>query len=203
MKILLFATTLLLAGMAASGACAAGSGAATRVALETEKGTIVIEVDGVHAPRTAANFLRYVDGGYYDGGLFVRTVRPDNTRRHDIEIQVIQGGENPAHKGPMFPAVALERTSSTGLRHTDGTISMSRDGPDTAQAGFFFCVGDQPSLDFGGKRNPDGQGFAAFGRVVSGMDVVRAIQACHGGPGGEFGTETLTPAIRILKARRL
>jgi peptidyl-prolyl cis-trans isomerase A (cyclophilin A) len=87
--------------------------------------------------------------------------------------------------------VPLERTSVTGLRHLDGTLSMARDGPDTATSDFFICIGDQPSLDFGGKRNPDGQGFAAFGHVVGGMDVVRRIQAAPA------DGQSLTPPVRI------
>ena len=95
-----------------------------------------------------------------------------------------------------FPPIALERTSAIGLLHRDGTLSMARNEPDTATSDFFICIGDQPSLDFGGKRNPDGQGFAAFGRVVKGMDVVRKIQAA---PAQE---QTLTPPVRILKISR-
>ena len=93
-----------------------------------------------------------------------------------------------------MPSIAIERTCDTGLRHTDGVISMARDGPDTATHHFFICVGDLPELDFGGKRNPDGQGFAAFGRVVTGMDVVRKT---HGSPADG---QRLTPPIRIYRA---
>jgi peptidyl-prolyl cis-trans isomerase A (cyclophilin A) len=91
-----------------------------------------------------------------------------------------------------FPPIKLERTSVTKLLHKDGTLSMARDGPDTATSDFFICIGDQPSLDYGGKRNPDGQGFAAFGRVLLGMDVVRKIQAAPA------EGQTLRPAIKIL-----
>ena len=103
---------------------------------------------------------------------------------------------DPAREAESFPPIALERTSATGLRHLDGTISMARDGTDTATSDFFICVGDQPALDFGGGRNPDGQGFAAFGRVVEGIEVVRKIdQSTAQG-------QTLTPPIRILRAAR-
>jgi peptidyl-prolyl cis-trans isomerase A (cyclophilin A) len=172
------------------------------VILETELGQITLEVDVAHAPITGANFLKYVDGRFNDGGLINRSVRPDNTRRHDVEIQVIQLQSNPARKKELFPAIPLERTNVTKLKHVDGTISMARDGPDSATSSFFITIGDQPSLDFGGKRNADGQGFAAFGRVVGGMDVVKKIQASPSGKEGEFGTETLTPPIKILKAYR-
>jgi peptidyl-prolyl cis-trans isomerase A (cyclophilin A) len=91
----------------------------------------------------------------------------------------------------------LERTRDTGLKHLDGTLSMARNGPDTAQESFSICVGDQPELDFGGKRNPDGQGFAAFGRVVKGMDIVRKI---HESPANG---QQLTPSVRIQGAFRI
>ena len=172
------------------------------VVFETDKGTIELEVDGAHAPATAANFLRYVDGGFFDGGTVNRAVRPDNTVRHDIEIQVIQFQIDEARNTQEFPPIALERTSVTGLKHVDGTISMARGGPDTATGSFAIVIGDQPSMDFGGRRNPDGQGFAAFGRVVRGMDVVKAIQASPTGKAGPYGTESLSPPIKILKAYR-
>src|SRR5262249_17735849 len=146
-------------------------------------------------PATAANFLRYVDGGFYDGGTINRAVRPDNTVRHDVEIQVIQFQINQDRRRDQFPPVPLERTSVTGLKHVDGAVSMARNGPDTATASFSIVIGSQPEMDFGGKRNPDGQGFAVFGRVFRGMDVVKAIQASATGPGGPYGPETLNPPI--------
>jgi peptidyl-prolyl cis-trans isomerase A (cyclophilin A) len=167
------------------------------VVVQTDLGEIEMEIDTVKAPATAANFLKYVDAGFYDGGLFHRTVRPDNQREKPVKIAVIQGAANAARKGEFFPPIALERTNKTGILHVDGTVSMARAGVDTATEEFFICVGDQHELDFGGKRNPDGQGFAAFGRVVRGMDVVRRIQesAADG--------ETLRPPIKILSVRRV
>jgi peptidyl-prolyl cis-trans isomerase A (cyclophilin A) len=172
------------------------------VVFETEKGAIEIEVDSAHAPLSAANFLKYVDGRFYDGGTINRAVRPDNTTRHDVEIQVIQFQIDRERRRETFPPVPLERTSVTRLRHLDGSVSMARSGPDTATASFSIVIGDQPEMDFGGKRNPDGQGFAVFGRVVKGMDVVKAIQASPTGERGAYGTETLDPPIKILKASR-
>ena len=96
----------------------------------------------------------------------------------------------------------LERTSVTGLKHVDGAVSMARNGPDTATASFSIVIGDQPEMDFGGKRNPDGQGFAVFGRVVKGMDVVKVIHASPTGQRGAYRTETLEPPIAIVKAYR-
>jgi peptidyl-prolyl cis-trans isomerase A (cyclophilin A) len=172
------------------------------VVFETEKGAIEIEVDVVRAPVTAANFLKYVDGRFYDGGVVNRAVRPDNTIRHDVPIQVIQFQIDPARRREQFAPIAMERTSVTGLKHVDGAVSMARSGPDTARASFSIVIGDQPEMDFGGKRNADGQGFAVFGRVVRGMDVVRAIQASPTGQSGPYRTETLDPPIKVLKAYR-
>ena len=173
------------------------------VVFQTEKGDITIEVDAGRAPLTAANFLKYVDGGFYDGGTINRAVRPDNTVRHDVEIQVIQFQIARARRGDQFPPVPLERTTVTGLKHANGAVSMARAGPDTATGSFSIVIGDQPEMDFAGKRNPDGQGFAVFGRVTSGMDVVKAIQMSPTGTSGPYGTESLTPPIAIVKAQRL
>ena len=148
-----------------------------RVVIETSLGQIVVEIDAKHAPNTAANFLRYVDAGRYTGGQFHRTVTMQNQPDKKYKIEVIQGGVNPKFEKEDFPPILLERTNKTGLQHINGTISMARDGADTATSDFFICIGDQPSLDFGGKRNPDGQGFAAFGRVTStGIAGSRLVQ---------------------------
>ena len=172
------------------------------VVFETELGNIVMEVDVAHAPVTAANFLKYVDGKFYDGGIVNRSVRPDNTTRHDVEIQVIQFQSDPARRRELFPPIPLERTSVTGLKHVDGALSMARSGPDSATSSFSIMVGDQSELDFAGKRNADGQGFAVFGRVVSGMDVVKKIHASKTGAAGSYGTETLDPPIAVKRAYR-
>ncbi len=144
--------------------------------IDTTLGAITAGLDDAAAPRTVANFLRYVDGGFYEGGQFFRTVRMDNQPDVAVRIEVVQAEVNPARAGDLFEPITLERTRDSGLRHMDGTLSMSRYAPDSAHSSFFVCIGDQPELDFGGARNPDGQGFAAFGRVISGMDVARAIQ---------------------------
>jgi peptidyl-prolyl cis-trans isomerase A (cyclophilin A) len=166
-----------------------------KVRIETNQGDIDVDIDTVHAPKTAANFLRYVDGHYYEGGRFHRTVTMNNQPDKKIKIEVIQAGPKPGKK-ELLP-IKLERTNKTGLHHTDGTISMARDSADTATADFFICIGDQPALDFGGKRNPDGQGFAAFGHVTKGMDVVRKIQK------SSAKEQTLTPPVEIKKIYRL
>jgi peptidyl-prolyl cis-trans isomerase A (cyclophilin A) len=160
------------------------------IVIETDRGAIEVALDSAHAPKTVANFLRYVDAGAFTNGRFHRTVTPANQPNDSVRIRVIQGGADPL-RPPLFAPVELERTSVTGLRHRDGTISMARAAPNTATSDFFICVGDQPALDFGGHRNPDGQGFAAFGQVTHGMDVVRSINASRA------SGQTLTPPIQI------
>lgn len=166
------------------------------VLLETELGEIEVALDSAAAPITATNFLRYVEAGLYAGGTFYRTVRADNQPDDSIRIAVIQGGVDRSRRGEGFDPIPMEGTGTTGLRHLDGTISMARGGPDSARGEFFICVGDQPELDEGGRRNPDGRGFAAFGQVVRGMEVVHAI---HGRAAeGQY----LTEPVRIVGARR-
>lgn len=190
---------LLVVGLGSAGSAqekAATKAGIVHVVIETDRGDISVSLDSARAPLTVTNFLRYVDGGLFSGGRFHRTVRSSNQPNNAVRIEVIQGGANPQQRG--FPAIELERTNVTGLHHRDGTISMARAaGTNTATSDFFICIGDQPSLDFGGKRNPDGQGFAAFGQVTQGMDIVRAIQssAAQG--------QTLTPPIAIRQIRRV
>jgi peptidyl-prolyl cis-trans isomerase A (cyclophilin A) len=187
---------LLALAVAAPPAAPALPASLPRVTIRTALGDVVVEVDLARAPVSGRNFLRYVDAGRYRGGAFHRTVTtsPDNQRSSRVKIDVVQAGPAP---GADFPPIPLERTRDTGLLHVDGAISMARDGPDTATSDFFVCVGPQPELDHGGRRNPDGQGFAAFGRVVSGMDVVRRI---HQAPAKG---QTLEPPVAILEAVRL
>ncbi|AHW59042.1 peptidyl-prolyl cis-trans isomerase A (cyclophilin A) [Draconibacterium orientale] len=147
-----------------------------RVEMQTELGIILVEIDTINAPLTATNFLQHVEAGTYKNACFYRVVRLDNQPNNDVKIQVIQGGMYTEPRFETIQPIAHETTEATGLKHLNGTMSMARMEPGTASTEFFICVGDQPELDFGGKRNPDGQGFAAFGQVISGMDVVRKIQ---------------------------
>ncbi len=163
-----------------------------RILMTTGLGDIQIEVYPEAAPVTAANFLRLVDGGYLDGGTFYRAVSPENDNGSPV-ISVIQGGIGDA-EGPFAP-IAHETTDDTGLLHLNGAISMARGGVGTATTEFFICIGDQPALDFGAERNPDGQGFAVFGRVISGVDVVRAI---HESP-ADAPTDSAYMAGQILE----
>jgi peptidyl-prolyl cis-trans isomerase A (cyclophilin A) len=165
------------------------------VAITTELGTIEVSLERTKAPVTTANFLRYIQLGAYTGGRFHRTVTRSNQPQNQVKIEVIQGGSAREEKG--LQPIPLERTRDTGLHHQNGTISMARGTPNSATSDFFICIGDQPELDFGGKRNPDGQGFAAFGKVVKGMEIVRRIQARPA-----IG-QALTPPVKILEMRPL
>lgn len=150
-----------------------------KVQISTEMGDITLEIYLDKAPITATNFLAYVDSGKYNNkSCFYRTVRMDNQPNSPIKIEVIQGGfyEDSLIEKYQFPTIKHETTKETGVFHKDGVISMARGPIGTASSEFFICIGDQPELDFGGKRNPDGQGFAAFGKVIIGMDIVREIQ---------------------------
>lgn len=172
--------TLLLLTSSVQVAAAEPDEYTLNVRMTTAAGVIEYELYPDRAPITVANFLSYVDAGAYNGGQFYRVVRMDNQLNSPVKIEVIQGGlgitSYEEDRKPEFPPIAHETTDITGLLHTDGVLSMARLEPGSATSEFFICIGDQPSLDFGGARNPDGQGFAAFGRVTSGMDVVRAIQ---------------------------
>mgnify|MGYP001224688141 FL=1 len=144
----------------------------TNIAFKTSRGDIIIELYNQVAPITVDNFLRHLDGGYYDGSSFYRTVTHQNDNGSP-KIEVIQGGLGDIDK--PFPAISHESTNITKLKHEDGTISMSRGEVNSATSDFFICIGSQQGLDFGGERNNDGQGFAAFGKVIEGMDIVRDI----------------------------
>ena len=174
--------------------CGGGSrGGNPHVLIKTELGDIEVEVYGDKAPVTAANFLKYVEEGRFRGATFYRTVTMNNQPDNDVKIEVIQGGLGDDPDGLALPAIEHETTDLTGVLHRDGTISMARSSPGTASSEIFICIGDQPELDFGGKRNPDGQGFAAFGRVVDGMDVVKRIQA------QPADGQSLNPQIKITE----
>jgi len=161
------------------------------VQIQTEVGDIVIELYPQKAPITVSNFLRYVSENRFANSWFYRVVRADNQPNNKIKIDVIQGGLRDDDHPQMLLPIAHETTEQSGLRHEDGTLSMARNQPGTASSEFFICVGAQPELDFGGQRNPDGAGFAAFGKVIEGMDVVHKI---HQSPAKE---QVLEPRISI------
>jgi peptidyl-prolyl cis-trans isomerase A (cyclophilin A) len=202
MRTLALRLTLCLAILAAAAPAAQRPGPGEVVVrIETPFGTIDLAIDEKRAPLTAANFLQYVDGGFYDGGRFHRATRPDNytpAPPNRPMMQVVQAGISPDRRGDAFPPIPLERTSVTGLRHVVGTVSMARSPEaDSARSDFFICLDDQPSLDFGGLRFDDGQGAAAFGRVVAGLDVLRQIQQ------QPVEKQALTPPVPITKASRV
>lgn len=170
-----------------------------RIIIWTEFGEIHAKVDLKRAPVTAANFLRYIDAGLFDSACFYRVVRPDNQPKDSVRIAVIQGGRYEKEEKGGFMPIAHETTEQTGILHRDGVISMARWTPGTATSEFFICVGDQPELDYGGKRNPDLQGFAAFGKVTRGMDVVRKI---HSIDAPEQYLEKPVVITRISRARQ-
>ena len=165
------------------------------VNIQTELGDILVKIDLKNAPVTSANFLRYVDANLFDSSCFYRVVRSDNQLRDSVKIEVIQGGRY-KDEDNGFPPISHETTEMTGLKHLDGVISMARSSPGTATSEFFICVGDQPQLDFGGSRNKDGQGFAAFGRVIKGMDVVHKIHSISA-PG-----QYLVSPVKILTIKK-
>ena len=188
--------TMIMAAAFALSACAASADGADkpRVVLETAAGRMVLELELERAPLTVCNFLGYVTDGDYEAGSFFRTV-VSATNDNPNPIDVIQAATPRGADDSRRPPIPLERTRDTGLSHTAGAISMARDGPDTATSSFFIVTRDTPALDFGGGRNPDGQGFAVFGRLVEGLDVARRIQMSPAD-----AEEQLTPPVSIRTA---
>lgn len=192
------ARTLLTAALVGALATVASAGeprggASADVAIKTTAGTIVVRLDRAHAPGTVRNFLHYVDTHAYDGAAFYRTVRKATEPQSHIEV--IQGGLNPQAPNPMIAPIPLEPTSKSGLHNVDGTIAMARTAdPNSATTEFFIDVGDDRFLDAGGPLDP---GYAAFGKVIRGMDVVRKIHA------SAANGESLTPPVRIISVRRV
>ena len=169
------------------------------VAVETELGPFTLALDEVRAPVTTANFLAYVDGGHLDGATAYRIVtlanQPADTRH---KIEVVQWGFHASDERPApFPPISHEPTSVTGLRHQHMTLSMARFAPGSAGSEFFICIGDQPELDQGGRRNPDLAGFAAFGAVSEGEETVVRIF------GRAEAQEMVASPVRFTRVRRV
>ncbi len=167
--------------------------ATARVAIVTELGRIVVALDLRRAPVTAGNFLRYADEKRFDGTYFYRTVRGRDG--------LIQGGVDNDIKRTRLP-IRHEPTSETHLRHVDGTISMARNDPGSAAGNFFIVIGNGRQLD----AAPGYPGYAAFGQVVAGMDVVRRIQQQPTFPGGfsaDMMGQTMSKRVRIVSVRRV
>ena len=179
----------------------AGAGV-VRVQLVTGLGAIVLELRGDNAPITTANFLQYVDRKLLDGAAFYRAAHYQGRPTDGL----IQGGLSGSHPERALPPIAHESTTLTGLRHTDGVISMARYAPGSATAEFFICVGDNAQLDADPAATGDNLGFAAFGRVTLGMDVVGRIWTAPTSPTkgeGVFRGQMLDPPIPIVRAARL
>ncbi|ASU35034.1 peptidylprolyl isomerase [Mucilaginibacter xinganensis] len=163
--------------------------------IKTSLGDIAIELYPSKAPVTVANFMRYADKKLYNGSSFFRVCTPANEATRTVKIQVIQGGNVP--DGSSLDSIKIETTRYTGLQHKNGTLSMARSGPNSATSEFFICINNQPALDYGGARNPDGQGFAAFGKVTKGMSVVKKIQA------QKDTSQYLVKPVRIYSVNRV
>ena len=195
---LLRRTVLALALAGAIAAPALAQPANPRVVINTAQGSITLELFADKAPITTANFLKYVDRRLYDGATFYRASKPKGQTTNDYGT--IQGGlQNDPKK--VLPPIAHESTAKTGLKHTDGTISMGRHAPGSAQADWFICIGDMSYLD----ATPKDPGFAAFGRVVDGMDVARTILGLPVDPNAGVGAmkgEMLVKPLRISSIRR-
>ena len=192
------AMVCLLMAAAVPAAAQTAAPAPVRVAIETSEGRIVVEVDREHAPITAGNFLRYVDQKRLDGTVFYRTVKVLE------RFGFVQFGVQGAAKR-VLPPIKHEPTTVTGIKHLDGTLSTARLAPGTARGDFTIMVADQPSFDADPAAPGDNLGYAAFGRVVEGMEVVHKIfdkPTSNAGPGVMKGQMIASP-VRIVSARRL
>lgn len=192
-RIVASVAVLCALGASAAGPLGAAPSAGVNVTIRTSAGQIVVHLETVKAPLTTRNFLKYVDGHLYDGGTFYRVLPPD-LRGPASAPGVIQGGLGQSTR-PRLPSIALESTRTTGLHNTAGAISMARTSdPNSASSEFFICVGDESFYD--AQNNPDGVGYAVFGKVVKGYDVVLKIQ--H----SPSAYDQLQPPIKILSIRR-
>jgi peptidyl-prolyl cis-trans isomerase A (cyclophilin A) len=189
-----FTHTMLLGALLAAPLAAQAAPAPVDVAIVTTMGTIVVELDLEHAPVTAGNFLKHVDAGAYDkGASFYRTVHSGDPA-HPARIEIIQGGIEDA-KDPI-PPIPVEKTTTTGLHNVADTIAMARTAdPNSATSEFYINSGDDRRLD--ADRFSDGFGYAVFGRIVKGDDVIAKIQSSTA-----LG-ESLTPPIKILRIKRI
>ncbi len=194
---------MILVALVALTGCADKSPQSIRLTMQTSLGAIELELYPEKAPLTVENFVRLADGGHLDGATFYRTVSPQNDNGDPV-ISVIQGGIGDAES--PFALIAHETTLQTGLPHLDGSLSMARSEVGTASSEFFICIGAQPALDFAGTRNADGEGFAVFGQVVSGMDVVHAIHQAPADAPTEFEyfqNQLINEPIKIISLQRL
>jgi len=169
------------------------------VRIETKFGTIEVELFPDKAPKTVAAFLSYIDSGYYKNASFYRVLNDNNQPSNAPKSELIQGGiwKTNNKLATSIPGIPHEPTNQTKILHQDGVISLARAEPGSAGTEFFICVGDQPGFDYGGKNNPDGQGYAAFGKVIKGMSVINSIYNAD-----EYD-QALDPPVSIYSIKRL
>jgi peptidyl-prolyl cis-trans isomerase A (cyclophilin A) len=199
---ILLASIAAVSGLPVKAKPLAERGSGVFAQIVTPLGKIRLQVDTGHAPISAGNFLEFIDKGLFVATQFYRSVHPENDQ-NPSKISVLQGGV--VNRKKFLPAIAHETTQKTGLLHLDGTLSVGRIAPGTGSAGsFFICIGKQPELDFGGHRNPDGQGFAAFGRVTHGMELVRTIwNRPTNGTDGSIAAQMIQSPVEILSIQRV
>ena len=168
---------IILISLAA--ACSGPKNKNPHIEIRTQAGDIEIELYPAQAPKTVAAFLSYIDSGFYKKSSFYRVLNDENQPSGSPRSELIQGGiwRTNHRLAVSLPGIAHETTQQTHILHKDGVISLARTKPGTASTEFFICIGDQPGFDYGGENNPDGQGYAAFGKVIKGMDVVMDIYA--------------------------
>jgi peptidyl-prolyl cis-trans isomerase A (cyclophilin A) len=170
-----------------------------QVVIETRFGDIEVELYPKKAPATVAAFLRNVDSGYYKNTSFYRILRDDNQVSGALHSHLIQGGlfEAKAELAQRLPLIPHEPTNKTGLHHVTGSLSMARNAPGTASSEFFICLKEEPGFDYGGENNPDGAGYAVFGKVISGMETVEKI---YRQPEQD---QQFAPAVTIVDVKRV
>jgi len=190
---------LLIVFICVVAACSSPKYKNPHVRIETKYGDIEVELYPDQAPKTVAAFLSYIDSGYYKNASFYRVLRDDEQPSDAPKAELIQGGiwKTNYKLSQQIPGIPHEPTNQTKILHTNGTVSLARAAPGTANTEFFICVGDQHGFDYGGANNSDGQGYAAFGKVVKGMDVVKSIYNAPENDGG------FDPVIYIHKIKKL
>ncbi len=180
-------------------ACSTTANKNPHILIQTVAGDIEVELYTGKAPKTAAAFLSYIDSGFYKHSTFYRVLTDDNQPSDAPKANLIQGGiwKTNYKKATSLPGIPHEATNQTNVLHKNGIISLARMEPGTATTEFFICIGEQPGFDYGGKNNADGQGYAAFGKVVKGMNIVMRIYERHS------YEQALSPQVTIIDMKRL
>lgn len=191
--------TLVLATLFFLFSCKEKNSATPHIEIETDKGDIEIELYPLQAPKTVAAFLSYIDAGYYNDASFYRVLNQDNQASNAEKSELIQGGiwRTKNREALKIPGIPHETTQQTKILHTEGVLSLARREPGTGTTEFFICLGTQPGLDYGGENVEDRQGYATFGKVVKGMDVVRKIYRQND------NDQYFDPPVAIFRIRRL